>query len=178
MANFWLCASVLFLFLGCRPAAKPARAPLSGPVKLWIIYHEKKSLLGGNVRLADGVGEYVFQNAGDKPVTLVLPPSEVLSLTDYPVRGTFPSWQKRVPVRATLAEEYWPEFLKEATSFTLAPGEKKIFTSPFSMDLPKSAGENAIVANLLLVFERGRDERGGPIFSGHIVGESTWKRGE
>ena len=140
---FWSCAMMPFLFVGCGPAVKPL--PLPGPVKMRIIYHEEHYLLGRNERATDGVGEYVFQNVSEEAITIVLPPSSVLFLTDSGAEGCFFSGE-RVTARTKLAEKIWPEFLKQPVSFTLLPGDKRTFTSPFSMEIPSSGRRNEMSA--------------------------------
>ena len=133
-----LCASIAFLLFGCQPGAKPP--PISSPLNLRIVYHEEHCLLGLNVRSVDGVGEYVFENVSEKPITVVLPPSRVLFVTYAPTENMV-FLKERLTARRELAEEDWPEFLRKPASFTLAPGDKQIFRSRYSMDLPKSANK-------------------------------------
>lgn len=170
---FGSCAMMPFLFVGCGSAVKPT--PLPSPVKMRIIYHEEHYLLGRNERATDGVGDYVFHNVSAEPVTIVLPPSRVLFLSDSGTKGCLFSGE-RVTARTELAERLWPEFLKQPVSFTLLPGEKRNFSSPFSMEIPNPARKSEMSANLQLIFERAHDKGEGveQAFAGTITSESDW----
>jgi hypothetical protein len=148
-----LLAGVALLFAGCRERAQPV---LTDGLHLRIVYHETDYMRGGNFTMTHGVKEFVFCNDGTAPVTMVFPPARIVEFTSNS--------------RRTLSESDWPDFAKKPGTITLAPGEKRVFNTTFSMGI---LDRSPPVLRFIFALPTGAGSHRGD-FADSVTSEGEW----
>jgi hypothetical protein len=147
-------------------SATPPAAP--SDLTLRLVYRENSFLEGQNVTAVHGVREFTFQNTSKtKSITVEMPPTEIWMLTS----------NRTISSRTKLNKTHWPPFATNTASFTLAPGESRVFTAAFCMDIVKTGKlRNQFAPKLVFIFgpSNTKAEAREAVFDGMLVSESIW----